>query len=150
MPAQSAHGVRAAAETDPVGLPGVYEDVGGLRGDPNFLNLTRAATEVTSHDDDIDLYVKGVLKRGEVPVKVNYDKGNAVHIKLRNLMLTGLNFKMKFYGAGGVPGTDEVIFNDGFLASWNQTNPEREGERSAEGMYRSSGSMSVDGVTYPS
>lgn len=150
MPAQSAHGVRWAAETDPVGFPNVYEDVGGLRGDVNFLNLTRAATEVTSHDDDIDKHVKGVLKRGAISVKINYDKGNAVHLKLRRLLLAGINFKCKFYGAGGVPGTDEVIFNDGFLTSWNQTNPEREGERSAEGMYQPSDSMAVDGETWPS
>lgn len=150
MPAQSAHGVRWAAETDPVGAPDVYEDIGGLRGDVGFLNLSRTSTEVTSHDDDMDKYVKGVLRRGEINVKVNYDKGDAAHIKLRNLMLTGTNFKSKFYGAGGVPGTDEVIFNDGFLQSWNQMNPEREGERSAEGVYRPSGTMAVDGVTYPS
>lgn len=147
---RSAHGVRWAAELDPAGAPDVYTDIGGLRGDVNFLNLSRTATEVTDHGDDIDKYVKGVLRRGEVPVRLNYDHGDANHQALLELMLAGTNFKCKFYGAGGTPGDDEVIFNDGFLTSWNQTNPEREGERGAEGVYRPSGSMVVDGVTYPS
>lgn len=144
--ATPSHGALLAFEMDPIGSPDVFTTIGELNGDIS-VNLTRAATETPTHNRDIDIYVQGMLRRDEWPVSVNYTYGDATHQTLRAHFLNGVEFKMRFRGRGGLTDTDEMIAT-GFLTGWNQGNAVGDGVRSAEGGFRPTGEMTIDGVTY--
>lgn len=144
MPSPS-HGALLAFELDPIGSPNVFTTIGELNGDISF-DLSRAAHSSPTHNRDIDVYVSGILTRGEIPINVNYTYTDATHITLRAHILNEVNFQLRLRGRGGLASTDEVIMT-GFLTSWNQGNAV-DGIRMAEGSFRPSGQMTIDGVVY--
>lgn len=140
------HGVSIAFELDPAGTPGVFTTLGELVGDTS-IGFTRPETEVTPHNEDIDSYVTGVLRRENWDLSVNYIYGSTDHEGIREHIFDNTKFGVRFLGpsSGATTGVDEVIAS-GFLVSFIESNPAREGERSAEIMFRPSGPMKVDGV----
>lgn len=149
--AVAGHGATLAVELDPVASPGVFTTIAELNSDLTGLGLSRPETNVTPHEDTIDSWVTGVLMREPWTVSVNYIHGNATHDALRGFMLendpadrrTGFRFR----GPQGTSGVDEIIAS-GEVTSWNETNPVREGARTAEVTMRMSKAMKIDGVVY--
>jgi hypothetical protein len=84
------HGVQIAVELDPVGAPGVFDDVPELNGDVNWFNFSVPETNVTAHNDNIDSWIQGVLMREPLQFTVNYDFEDEVHTTRRDSPLTKL------------------------------------------------------------
>lgn len=146
--AVSSHGALLLVELDPVSAPGSFTAIAELNGDISGLGLERGETEVTPHNDDIDSYVTGPLKRKPLTISVNYIFGEPTHDVLRTSILQRVRRGYMFRGPDwSTPGEDEVI-SSGEVTSWDQTNPVREGARSAEVSIRMSKQMIVDGVEY--
>lgn len=145
--AVAGHGATLAIELDPVGAPGVFTTIAELNGDLTGLGLSRPVTETTPHEDDIDSHVTGVLKREPWSFTVNYIHANTTHDALREAILTQLRMGFRFRGPGGTDNTDEIIAS-GEVTAWNETNPVREGARTAEVTAVMSKAMKVDGVLY--
>jgi hypothetical protein len=143
------HGATLQMELDPEGAAGVFTEIAELNGDLTGLGLRRPMSDVTPHQDDIDSYVSGVLQREQWRFTVNYVHANTTHDGLRGHILDKTRFGIRFLGptptAGA--GVDEIIAS-GELAGWNETNPVREGARTAEVMFQASKAMKIDGVIY--
>lgn len=147
--AEAGHGATLAMELDPTGAQGVFTVVSELASDIDGLALSRSSTEVTPHEDDIDSYVHGVLKRDPLTFTCNFIYGGATHTGakgLRDNIITGTRFGIRFRGVGGTDDTDEIIAS-GEVINWKEVNPAREGARSAEITFQPSKAFIVDGVT---
>jgi Lambda phage tail tube protein, TTP len=105
----SAHGTIIARQ--PFASPGVFTDIGEL-GDMTPPALSRNSFDVTTHNDDIDAYVQGVLRRSEVTFPVNFLFDNPTHDHL-----TGLYYSLITHAKDGwqieFPDTFEMIFSGG-------------------------------------
>lgn len=141
------HGALLAVELDPVANAGVFTTVGELVGDIS-MGYNRPETEVTPHNEDIDSWIMGVLRREPIDMSVNYIYGDSVHDQLRTHIFDRRLFGVRFLGPSAGAGTavDEVICS-GYLSNFMETNPVREGARTAEITFRASGPMIVDGAT---
>lgn len=145
--ATQGHGAKIAVELDPVGAQGVFTDVPELGDNINWPSFRVPETDVTSHNDDIDSWVPGVLMREPLTFGVNYVPGNAVHEFLRDGPLTKLKFGVRLRTKDDTA-TDQVIAS-GFVQNFGpQEFPVREGVRKAQVTIRLSGPMIVDGVSY--
>lgn len=143
----SGHGALLAMEKDPGGSPGVFTTVAELNSDLG-VGANRPETEATPHNDTIDSWVFGVLRREPWSFTVNFlfDDDTHDHLTgLQKLLYDGTTFGMRFRGPGSTGPTDEIIVS-GQVTNMMQTNPVREGIRTAEVTFRPSGLMSVDGV----
>jgi len=150
--AVAGHGATIAVEADPTGSPGVFTVIAELNGDIVWPEMSRGETEVTPHQDTIDYWVLGILRRGALTFGVNfiYDDGTHDH-------LTGLYSKVasneisgyRLRGPGGTTDTDEWILS-GQVQAITQTAPVREGARTSDITVRMSGPMLIDGVGFPS
>jgi hypothetical protein len=147
--AVSGHGATIAVELDPTGSPGNFTVIAELNGDLTGLGLSRPETEVTPHQDTIDSWVTGSLMREPWTFTVNYIYGNNTHEALRDAILGRTRTGFRFRGPDGTDDTDEIIAS-GEVTNWNETNPVREGARSAEVTLRMSKAMIIDGVSYGS
>lgn len=141
--AERGHGITLAYEADPVGAAGVFTTIGEFVGDLP-IEFTRTETETTVHNENIDMYVTGVLRRNTWAIMVNYEHGNATHTGLRDHILNGTPFGLRWRGPEITDSTDEIIVS-GELTSWKRTTPVREGVQAGEGTFRPSGLMKVDG-----
>jgi hypothetical protein len=158
MPAQAGHGVRWRVTLDYASNPNTFTDIDGLRGDQEF-DTTRDVKEVTPHSRGgaavtVDEYVVSpVLKRGEINFELNWDKTDADHIALRQLVYDGTFCSIEKLGPGGVPyntvtpeDTDDSILQSGFFHGWTLNDGEYENERRATFKFRPSGPYRIDGV----
>lgn len=148
--AKTGHGSTVAFEPDPSSAQGTFSVIAEQNGDLTW-GTTRGVTEVTAHNHTIDYHVPdGRLMRDTVTVPVNWVFDNATHASgatsLRGLHHAGTETGFRFRGPGGSAGSDEWICS-GYVIGVVQTNPVREGVRSAEITIQLSGPMIVDGVT---
>jgi hypothetical protein len=147
--AVAGHGATIAMELDPTGSQGVFTVIAELNSDLTGLGLSRPTTDVTPHQDTIDSHVSGVLRREPWTFTVNYVYADTTHDGLRTALLTQERTGFRFRGTGGTTDTDEIIAS-GEVTSWNETNPVREGARTAEVTVIASKEMIVDGTSYGS
>lgn len=142
------HGVTIAAELLPASAQGTFTAIGELNGDISWPGLMRTATEVTPHDENIDSYVTGVLRRDPLTFSVNFIFNNGGHDHLTGLQDAIISKEKRGYrmrGPGGSANTDEWIMS-GEVISVKPVSPVREGARTAEVTIQMSGPMIVDGV----
>lgn len=71
----SAHGTIIARA--PAATPFTFTDIGEL-GDLVPPSMSRNSIETTTHNDDIDQFVQGVLRRGEVTFPINFIASGAI------------------------------------------------------------------------
>ena len=148
--AKTGHGATIAYEQDPSGAQGTFTVVAEQAGDLTW-GVTRGSTEVTAHNHTADYYVTdGRFNRNEITVPLNFVFDNATHgpasTGLQGLLFSNTETGFRLRGPGGTTDTDEWICS-GFVTGFTQTNPVREGARSAELTIRLSGPMIVDGTT---
>lgn len=148
--AVAGHGTIIAMELDPTGSPGAFTDIAELNGDITWPELTRGETEVTPHQDNIDSYVLGVMRRGALSLSVNFIFDDNTHDHLTGLyaaMAANETRGFRIRGPGGTTNTDEWILS-GAVQGITQTAPVREGARTSDVTIRMSGPMKIDGVEY--
>lgn len=147
------HGATWAMEMDPVGSPGAFTTIAELNSDLMGLSFSRPVTDVTPHQDTIDSSVTGVLTRDPVTITINYVFADTTHAALRTAALgatpTLRRRGFRFRGPAGT-GADGQIIASGEITTWKETNPVREGARSAEVTLVMSKAMILDGVSYGS
>lgn len=145
------HGATIAMEMDPTSSPGVFTVFAELNGDIQTPELSRAESEVTPHQDKIDSWVMGVLRRGQLTGSINYIFNNATHDHLTGMIAAiGINelrgFRLR--GPAGTDATDEWIASGRFQTVGPIVNPVREGARTAAFAVRLTGPMIIDGVVF--
>src|SRR5688572_23942084 len=102
--AVAGHGATLAIELNPSGAPGVFTVIAELNGDLTGLGLERPETEVTPHQDTIDSWVTGVLRRQPWSFTVNYIYANTTHDALRDFILARTRTGFRFRGPAGSAG----------------------------------------------
>lgn len=145
--AVAGHGALIAMELDPTGSPGVFTTIAELNGDITFPGLSRPETEVTPHQDTIDAFVMGILKREALQFSVNWLFDNGTHDFQTGLGYAIVNNELRGFrlrGPGGSTDTDEWI-GSGFVQNLSNTNPVREGARTSDCTVRFTGPMIIDG-----
>lgn len=142
------HGATIGMELDPALTPGSFTVVAELNGDIKKPSLNRPATEATPHQDTIDSHVTGRLGRSELSFSVNYIFDDSTHdhlTGLQKMIIDNTEFGLYLRGPGGAANTDEWLMS-GFLTNFEETDPVREGVRTAQVTFRPSGPMKIDGV----
>lgn len=145
------HGATIAMELDPTGSPGVFTTMAELNGDITFPELSRGETDVTPHQDHIDSWVLGILRRGPLTGGVNYIFDDETHDHLTGMIAAIKDNERRGFrirGPGGTTNTDEWIASGQFQQVGPITNPVREGARTANFTVRLSGPMIIDGVAF--
>ena len=151
--AVAGHGATIAVEADPTGAPAVFTVIAELNGDIVWPELSRGETEVTPHQDNIDSWVLGIIRRGSLTFSVNFIFDGATHDHLTGLyesMTLNETRGYRLRGPAGTvadDGTDEWILS-GQVQAITQTAPVREGARTSDITIRASGPMEIDGVAY--
>ena len=79
--AVSSHGIVLERQATP---GGVFTTIGEVK-DVTLPELSRNEFDVTPHDDDIDAYVMGVLRRSLLQFQINYKAGDAEHDEVTGL-----------------------------------------------------------------
>jgi hypothetical protein len=137
----SAHGTIVAWQATP---GGAFTNIGEIAGDIVVPTLSRNPIEVTTHNDDIDAFVLGVLRRGECTFPINFIKGDAGHgiatglqLAIKTNLKTG--FKVTF------PDTAVWIFSGG-VSNFGMKVPV-DGALQADISIRPTGLMSIDAVS---
>lgn len=150
--AVSGHGVRYLVTLTPlVTSPLVFTEVNELVGDIVF-KTSRANKKTTPHSRagvpvTMDEYVVSTeIVRDEMTMQLNFDPTDATHLALRDLYWAKTKVALKKLGPGGVIDTSDDITQSGQFTSWQLTDPQFEGERSYQLMFRPSGPLRVDGV----
>lgn len=139
----SSHGTLIAREI----APGNFQTIGEL-GDIAGPALLRPSTEITPHNDKIDSYVMGVMKRGECTFPINFvpTDGTQDH-------LTGLIKAMSDKSLDGYkitwPDATEWIFS-GYVQNFGPGAAAREGNLAVDVTIRPSGGHIIEGVSIPS
>ena len=151
--AVAGHGATIAVEADPTGAPGVFTTIAELNGDITWPELSRGETDVTPHQDTIDTWVLGILRRGLLTFSVNFIFDGATHDHLTGLHEAIVLNEVRGYRLRGPAGTIADDGTDEWVASGQvqaiaQVAPVREGARTADVSVRFSGAMEIDGVPY--
>lgn len=137
----SAHGTKVAWQSTP---GGVFTDIAEIAGDVTPPGLSRNEIENTTHNDDIDSFVLGVLRRSPVTFPLNFLKADAGHNATSGLMhaiivnlVTG--FRLTF------PDTSVWIFSGG-VSNFGMKAPV-DGALQADVTIRPNGKMMIDGTS---
>lgn len=123
---------------------GSWTTIAELGGDIAPPALTRSSTEITPHNDDIDSYIMGVARRGEITFTLNFLPDDATHDHLTGLIKAWIDKSFDGYKII-FPDTTEWIFS-GFIGNFAPTAPVREGALTADVMIRPSGPHIMEGV----
>jgi hypothetical protein len=136
MPAISGHGV--IIEHSPSG--GGFVEIGEV-GDFTLPGVMRNEFDATTHNNDIDKWVLGVLRRDPITVPVFFNAGtNPEHVTLRDSIIDNTydGFRMTF------PDGDTWL-GSGFVRTMQMTAPV-DGLYTANVTIRLSGAMILNGV----
>lgn len=153
MPAESGHGVVIHVTLDPSGSPTVFTPIDELVGDITF-KTSHASKKVTPHSRGgvavvVDEYVvSNEVVRDEMALSLNYDSTNADHDTLIDLADSGTFIGFGKVGPGGTLHGVGSIMMSGELVSSELTDPQFEGERRVNFMFRPSGPYRRNGVLY--
>lgn len=121
-----------------------WETIGELGGDITPPPLTRPESEITPHNEGIDSYVVGVLKRGPMTLGINFLPDNATHDHLTGLIKWMID---KTHGGFQLTWPDASLWVfSGFVTNFAGAAPVREGGISADVSIRPSGPHIIDGV----
>lgn len=143
MATMAGHGALIYITIDPAS-GGAFTVVPGLNTDLN-LKVGARAWENTPHNAvNYDTHERGQLLRPAMPFSVNYDPANEVHQKLDEFAFKGTTFGLRFVGAGGSAGVDEII-ESGFITDRDAPNTPREGQRMVTYTFQGSGDFRIDG-----
>jgi len=107
--ARSSHGTLIAHQ--PALAPGVFLTISEI-GDISDLGTSRNATDVSVHNEDIDTYVLGIMRRDVVSFPVNYVAGDPSH---QALLESHWNGDVDGWRATW-PDADVMIFSGGISA----------------------------------
>lgn len=139
----SAHGTIIARAT--AAAPLVFTDIGEL-GDLTPPSFSRNAIETTTHNDDIDQFVGGVLRRGEATFPVNFIASGAIggtHNHLTGLYQSIIDHETCGWRITFPDG--DVWFFSGFVSNVGKRAPV-DGALTADVTIRPSGKMYIGGV----
>ena len=136
----SAHGTIIARQ--PNATPGVFTDIGEL-GDLTPPAVSRNSFDVTTHNDDIDAYVQGVLRRSEVTFPVNFLGDNPTHDHLTGLYYSLINHDVDGWRIS-FPDGFEMIFSGGVSNIVHHAPVD--GAQTADISIRPTGLMKIGGV----
>ena len=139
--AVGSHGTLIARE---VTTPGTFVTIGELGGDITAPAMNRASTEVTPHNDEIDSYVMGVLRRGEATFPINFLPSNASkgHDAITGLQKALIDNQLDGYQLTYPDGS--VWIFSGFVMNIGPTAAVREGTLAADVTVRPSGLHKID------
>lgn len=137
----SAHGTMIEWQATP---GGAFTEIGEIAGDIVVPSLSRNPIEVTTHNDDIDAFVLGVLRRAEMTFPINFIKSSSGHnatAGLEHAIIVNLKtgFRVTF------PDTSVWVFSGG-VSNFGMKAPV-DGALQADISIRPTGLMSIDGVS---
>lgn len=137
----SAHGTTIEWQATP---GGAFTEIGEIAGDIEGLELSRNEIEITTHNDDIDAFVLGVLRRTPLTFPINFIKAAAAHgisTGLMGAIVTNLKtgFRVTY------PDTTAIIFSGG-VSNFGMRAPV-DGALQADVSIRPTGLMKIDATT---
>lgn len=144
---EAGHGTLIAVQLTP---GGAFTNIAELGQDIKWPALSRGEVETTSHQNRIDRWNLGVMRRGPLTFGVNYIFDNNTHgfsTGLYGMIEDNLLRGFRLRGPTGTTGVDEWIAS-GQVQNIEQTAPVREGVRSCDVTVRLSGPMIIDGVEF--
>ncbi len=136
----SAHGTTIERQATP---GGAFTFIGEIGGDIVPPALSRNSIEVTTHNDDIDAFVAGVLRRGEVTFPINVIAGDAGHDEVTGLQDHIINNTKTGYRIT-FPDGDFIIFS-GYVTNFARRAPV-DGALTADVTLRPTGPMIINAV----
>lgn len=143
------HGSLVGVTLDPVAAKGTFTTIPGLFCEIDW-GWEHETAAVTPQNKVIDVHVVSpVLMRPDRNLTLNYDHDDSTHIFLQNASANNTKLGFRFTGPGVTLGvhSDEVI-ESGFIKSWKVGNPLQAGARKIDLVWRATGAMIIDGVTY--
>jgi len=135
----SAHGTIIRRQNDGVGA---FVEIANL-GDITPPSVGRNSIEMTTHNNDIDQYVQGVLRRGEVTFPMNFIPTDPTHDHLTGLYKSVIDHQVDGWQLEFPDGTDWLF--SGGISNIAPTAPV-DGRLSANVSIRPTGPMMMDGV----
>lgn len=139
----SAHGTKIARAKS--ATPTIFEQVGEVL-DITLPEMSRNSIDVTTHDDDIDGYVQGVLRRGELRFRINFVASGDVGETHNHV--TGLYKSLIDHAKDGwsvtFPDGDVWVFSGG-ISNMGKVAPV-DGALQCDVSIRPSGRMTIGGV----
>jgi len=106
--------------------------------------LTTPSTEVTPHNDNIDAYVVGVRKRGELALVLNFLGTEGTHDEQTGLILAWADQTKDGYKLTFKDGT--IWLMSGFVTNFAPVTPAREGAQTANVTIRPTDSMLIEAL----
>lgn len=147
--ADAGHGTLVAWEGSPVGTPGTFITIGELGGDITPPPLSRTPTEVTPHNNDIDFYIMGVMRREPLTFTINLRQSGEMTHNLVSGLIKGVVDKVYTGWRITFPDATEWIFS-GFVMNVAPVAPVREGALTADVSVRPSGPHEIDSTIFGS
>lgn len=135
----SAHGTVIARQDNGVGA---FIEIANL-GDMTPPSLGRNSIEVTTHNNDIDQFVQGVLRRGEVTFPINFIPDDGTHDHLTGLYSSIIGHQTDGWQLTFPDGTDWIF--SGGISNIVPSAPV-DGALTANVTIRPTGPMILDGV----
>lgn len=139
--ATSGHGTILAVQLTP---GGAFTDIAELN-DISYPELSRNEFDATTQNLNIDTYVLGVLRRGALPISVNFLPSNNTHDHLTGLQKLLIDNTVTGFRLSP-PNAAPVWVMSGQVQSFNATAPV-DGKFGADINIRLSGLMSIGGVS---
>lgn len=136
--AEASHGTLLYRQQTPGGAFVLVAELFDITPPP----LTRPSTEVTPHNDNIDSYVIGVRRRGELAFVVNFLHTETSHDETNGLLKAYADKSKDGYKISFVDGTDWIF--SGYCTNVAPTTPGREGAQQANVTIRPSGAHKID------
>lgn len=122
--------------------PTVFEDIAEL-GDVTPPELSRNEFDATTQEKDIDSYVLGVLRRGAMPMSLNFLPTNGTHDHLTGLYKAIIDNTIDGYKTTYPDGT--VIVMSGQVQKISPKAPV-DGKLAADVTIRYSGKFTINGI----